>query len=1368
MYARIAIITTDAIRITQVSASRLHFRIWVASPSAVFGKAPAPALAAPHAMKTDSEVVFDFRNCRAEVAKKTLLRDVSASVSSGHVLAIMGPSGAGKSTLLDLLSGKTAAPGVKRTATITLNGHLFSDDLWYEHCAVVSQQDQLWTFLTCREHLELAFKMFHANLSNDELEAAVTQRLIELGLASCENVRAGTSVVHEKVTVGLSGGQRRRVSFGIALTKQPAVLITDEPTSGLDAAATAGVMALLSEISRSARVATVCTIHQPSAAVYAKIDEVLLLSRGATAYLGPADGLAEYMSSLGQPVPPGSSLTEHALILINSDFTSTEAVESLLDTWRSGRGGRKLPPVVQAPLPVVMPKAGIFRQTWVLLGRQGTLVMKDPSMMMMRLTASIINFSIVCVFFFDIIRRGDQVAAFKITQFDFQIMCFFLLYMMITVRSTSISRVRLKFDLINGMYTSFAYNVSVIFWSIIANFGIILTCLLVTYGWASVIPWSSFLLAVGILFTIATFFELFAMACGYGLGVVQGTALYVNCMLLAIVLNGYYVPPKFQMFPLNYVVYANPMYYALYSFFRVTMINMEFTGAQPCEIGPHCPRGFFCPNEAPTGCYGFTGAQVLDSMSAQYGAIGSDDRYWMNFMLVIATSVGMALVLMFIVYRISATLRDQPMPAVVHGVLDAVDEAPTVVPLASGQPDKIEATSSSQESSDAIEDFARLLESAQGTAEQNDEVQLVVSNLSLRLRSESDNKHLLRNVNFTVGSGQVSAIMGPSGAGKTTLLDLLLCDSKFALSSGSRAMCSGSVTINGHPLTMNVRRNYVAYIEQHDYLWAHLTCYEHIRVMASLLHGRTLGDSQCGIATEQILKATGLASCVAVRACMLSGGQRRRLSVAIAILRRPALLVLDEPTTGLDDAAARQIMRLVGVLSRALHAAAVCTIHQPSAAVYAELDQVLLLSRGAPVYCGPGNELAAYLGSLGKPVPQSVNLAEHALLLLNPDYTSVDDVEALIDRWRARQPTPGGHVVAPLPPLARPASSFQQASLILWRHFRLFVRDGQWVWSRLVSAIIISVMYTLGLVSARKRIQQSSTATVISIILIVQGASSLAIMTMSAYSFQWPYLLKEMKMRLYKGTAYCLAILPLQCVAAMLTSLALILPGFIITDWTWHAAGFMWITMTAFVLTLDFIMEFFAFDDVSQAQVGWGFLSLIFTLSGGFFMSADQMLPVLNLFYYVSPVRYVSQNSINLIFLMDDREMTGSHFADNSTVPGRSALARGAKYWCDDWATDPQGIACYGPTLRDAAIGIKPRFDLIEVDLPIWEPLVCLLAIAMFFKICTAVRLYFNLKGDGHRGEVPPERPSSTGTKTEGTPLLGDETPKGSYLYRNM
>ena len=112
----------------------------------------------------------------------------------------------------------------------------------------------------------------------------------------------------------------------------------------------------------------------------------------------------------------------------------------------------------------------------------------------------------------------------------------------------------------------------------------------------------------------------------------------------------------------------------------------------------------------------------------------------------------------------------------------------------------------------------------------------------------------------------------------------------------------------------------------------------------------------------------------------LSGGQKRRLSLAVELVKQPAVLILDEPTSGLDSASAFGVMGRLRAMAKAGHALAI-TIHQPSSELWSLFDKFLLLSAGRTVYYGKAEDTVQYFDSLGHPCPSTYNPADFVLAL---------------------------------------------------------------------------------------------------------------------------------------------------------------------------------------------------------------------------------------------------------------------------------------------------------------------------------------------------------------------------------------------------
>lgn len=150
-------------------------------------------------------------------------------------------------------------------------------------------------------------------------------------------------------------------------------------------------------------------------------------------------------------------------------------------------------------------------------------------------------------------------------------------------------------------------------------------------------------------------------------------------------------------------------------------------------------------------------------------------------------------------------------------------------------------------------------------------------------------KHILRDVSGTVKWGHVLAVMGPSGAGKSVLINALTLDSFYG-------KAYGSVTLNGVPLTDRIFKEHCYVVVQHDKHFPYLTCRETLRFAAELYDVAAKKDLDAIV--DEILNKMGLRICADTRNARLSGGQARRLSIGIALLKQPTLLFLDEPTSG--------------------------------------------------------------------------------------------------------------------------------------------------------------------------------------------------------------------------------------------------------------------------------------------------------------------------------------------------------------------------------------------------------------------------------------------------------------------------------------
>ncbi len=198
------------------------------------------------------------------------MHDLSFSLHSGELLAIMGGSGTGKTTLLSLLNGSMRP----QQGSITINGHDIAEPQAKDLIGFVPQDDLLIEELTVYQNLWFTAKLCFEGLSDAEIDRRVMKTLKDLGLDATKDLKVGSAI-----NKYISGGQRKRLNIALELIREPAVLFLDEPTSGLSSADTEKVILLLKEQTLKGKLIVV-NIHQPSSDVYKLFDRLWLLDRG--------------------------------------------------------------------------------------------------------------------------------------------------------------------------------------------------------------------------------------------------------------------------------------------------------------------------------------------------------------------------------------------------------------------------------------------------------------------------------------------------------------------------------------------------------------------------------------------------------------------------------------------------------------------------------------------------------------------------------------------------------------------------------------------------------------------------------------------------------------------------------------------------------------------------------------------------------------------------------------------------------------------------------------------------------------------------------------------------------------------------------
>lgn len=359
-----------------------------------------------------------------------------------------------------------------------------------------------------------------------------------------------------------------------------------------------------------------------------------------------------------------------------------------------------------------------------------------------------------------------------------------------------------------------------------------------------------------------------------------------------------------------------------------------------------------------------------------------------------------------------------------------------------------------------------------GGSGKKDMTVLAGRNIEFSFRNSSNGIH---GMSFTLQSGQLVAIMGSSGTGKTTLLSIL---------NGSIRPQQGSVTVNGHDISEKGARDIIGFVPQDDLLIEELTVYENLFYAAKLCF-RGISDEEAGARVSGLLAELGLEGTRDLRVGspinkVISGGQRKRVNIALELLRDPGIIFIDEPTSGLSSSDSETVMNLLkeqtykGKLI-------IVNIHQPSSDIFKLFDRLWILDKGGyPVYDGNPIEAITYFKKAanyadaeisacslcGNVNPEIIlNILDEKVLDDSGHITSIRKVtprewhrKYLESNTEADRPA----VVEDLPGSGqRKPSAAAQCLLFLKRNIRTKMADVQYLFITLLSAPFLAAVVSL-------------------------------------------------------------------------------------------------------------------------------------------------------------------------------------------------------------------------------------------------------------------------------------------------------------------
>ncbi|MEC0133075.1 MULTISPECIES: ABC transporter ATP-binding protein [Paenibacillus] len=252
-----------------------------------------------------------------------------------------------------------------------------------------------------------------------------------------------------------------------------------------------------------------------------------------------------------------------------------------------------------------------------------------------------------------------------------------------------------------------------------------------------------------------------------------------------------------------------------------------------------------------------------------------------------------------------------------------------------------------------------------------------------------ENKLTVDHVNVTIQAGEIFGLLGPNGAGKSTTISMIC---------GLLKIDSGDIVIDGLSVSSNALevKKKIGLVPQDLALYNTMTAAENVTFFGRLygLRGKLLKER-----VAEALAFTGLSDRAKEKPATFSGGMKRRLNIACAIMHHPKLIIMDEPTVGIDPQSRNHILESVKELNR-LGSTVIYTSHYMEE-VAAICDRVAIMDKGHIIACGTEKELRERVSQEEKIVVKATNITPELIneLSLHPRITRVESKEGTVEMY---------------------------------------------------------------------------------------------------------------------------------------------------------------------------------------------------------------------------------------------------------------------------------------------------------------------------------------------------------------------------------
>lgn len=203
-----------------------------------------------------------------------------------------------------------------------------------------------------------------------------------------------------------------------------------------------------------------------------------------------------------------------------------------------------------------------------------------------------------------------------------------------------------------------------------------------------------------------------------------------------------------------------------------------------------------------------------------------------------------------------------------------------------------------------------------------EDIVISIKNLRHSYAEGDGEKEVLHNINLDFKKGEIAIIMGPSGSGKSTLLKLI--GAQLTIQSGE-IVVDGNSLHGASPAMLRKIRRKIGFIFQSHHLLSSISVLQNVQIPLAFDESQTAESSK--LLALEALETVGIASHANKKPAHLSGGQKQRVAIARALIRKPAIVLADEPTASLDEKTGREVVELIKKMSRVLGVTVVLVTH---------------------------------------------------------------------------------------------------------------------------------------------------------------------------------------------------------------------------------------------------------------------------------------------------------------------------------------------------------------------------------------------------------------------------------------------------------